>query len=151
MKKFIEIVTPIAEAKGDKNYEDVLSTVQTMLDNAQTEEILAETGTIDLSAAFSTMMATDNKRCLLPFAISVDIIEDDPAHKVNLYLSEIEAIKLIEALQKKLAEIKMLNAYTKPLRKCKQKERMLLPHRTLSFFYSIFLKASFIVLSLIVA
>ena len=116
MKKFIEIVTPIAEAKGDKNYEDVLSTVQTMLDNAQTEEILAETGTIDLSAAFSTMMATDDKRCLLPFAISVDIIEDDPAHKVNIYLSEIEAIKLIGALQKKLAEIKMLNAYTKPLR-----------------------------------
>ena len=116
MKKFIEIVTPIAEAKGDKNYEDVLATVQTMLDHVQTEEILAETGTIDLTAAFSTMMATGDKRCLLPFAISVNIIEDDPTHKVNLYLSEIEATKLIGALQKKLAEIKMFNTYTKPLR-----------------------------------
>lgn len=115
MKRFIELVTPIAESKGDKNYVEVLSTTQTMLDNSQTEEILAETGTIDLSAAFSTI-TTNDKKCLCPFAINVEITEDDPAHKTNLYLSEVETMNLIGALQKKLAEIKMLNAYTKPLR-----------------------------------
>ena len=41
MKRFIELVTPIVEAKGDKDYVEVLSTVQTMLDYSQTEEILA--------------------------------------------------------------------------------------------------------------
>lgn len=115
MKRFIELVTPIVEAKGDKDHVEVLSTAQTMLDYSQTEEILAETGTIDLSTAFS-FTTTNDKKCLYPFTINVEITEDDLAHKANLCLSEVEATNLIGVLQKKLAEIKMLNAYTKPLR-----------------------------------
>lgn len=114
MKRFIELVTPIVEAKGDKVYVEVLSTIQTMLDNSRIE-VLAETGTIDLSTAFS-FTTTNDKKCLCPFTINIEITEDDLAHKASLRLSEVEATSLIRAIQKKLAEIKMLNVYTRPLR-----------------------------------
>ena len=118
MTTFKELISPIIE-KSNKKEEllEIVNDTDRIIDGINTEKITTGNGTATVGVGYSYMHdKSSDKQSVCPFDVSLVATDDSTDNEILILLSEGKAKNLIEALQKKLAEIKMLNAYTKPLR-----------------------------------
>ena len=114
MTDFKEFVTPILKANGKGQYENIVDYVGIFLDSNKSEELLTNSGVVSVSEGYSKIKDGKTER-LCPFCVGITATEDGTDKETTVLLSEKNAEELIRVLQKKLAAIKLLNSYIKPL------------------------------------
>ena len=117
MATFKELISPVVKANKKEELLEIVNNADRIVKDIYTVKIITGNGTATVDVDYSYMhdKSTD-KKSVCPFAISLETTDDRTDNKILMFLSEKKAEKLINTLQKKLAEIKVLNAYTKPLR-----------------------------------
>lgn len=114
MATFKELASPIVKANKKEELLEIVNDANRVIEGVGDEKMITENGTAIVAVAFCFKGA--EKQGVRPFEISLVATDDNTDNETLILLSEEKAKDLIDALQKKLAEIKMLNAYTKPLR-----------------------------------
>ena len=114
MATFKELASPIVKANKKEKLLEIVNDANRIIEGVGDEKMITENGTAIVGIAFCFKGA--EKQGLRPFEISLVATDDNTDNEALILLSEEKTKDLIGALQKKLAEIKMLNAYTKPLR-----------------------------------
>ena len=117
MGTFKEFISPIVKANKKEGLLDIVDDANRIVEGIDTVKIITENGTATVGVGYCYMhdKSTD-KLSVRPFDISIVATDDNTDNETWILLSEEKTKNLIGALKKKLAEIKMLNAYTKPLR-----------------------------------
>ena len=114
MATFKEFISPIVKVNKKEGLLDIVDDANRIIEGVGDEKMITENGTAIVGIAFC--FKGDEKQDLRPFEISLVATDDNTDNEIVILLSEEKTKNLIDALQKKLAEIKMLNVYTKPLR-----------------------------------
>lgn len=114
MATFKELASPIVKANKKEELLEIVNDANRVIEGVGDEKMITENGTAIVGVAFCFKGA--EKQGVRPFDISLVATDDNTDNETLILLSEEKTKDLIEALQKKLAEIKMLNVYTKPLR-----------------------------------
>lgn len=117
MTTFKELISPIVKANKKEELLEIVNDTDRIIEGIDTDKITTGNGTATVGVAYCYLhdKSTDKKN-VCPFDISLVATNDSTDNEILMLLSEEKAKALIAALQKKLAEIKMLNTYTKPLR-----------------------------------
>lgn len=117
MATFKELISPIVKANKKEELLEIVNNADLIVKDIDTVKIITgnRTATVDVDYSYMHDKSTD-KKSVCPFAISLVTTDDSTDNEILMFLSEKKAKELINALQKKLAEIKMLNSYTRPLR-----------------------------------
>lgn len=117
MATFKEFISPIVKANKKEELLEIVNNADRIVKDIDTVKIITGNGTATVEVDCSYMHdKSTGKKSVCPFAISLVTTDDSTDNEILMFLSEEKTKDLIEALQKKLAEIKMLNVYTKPLR-----------------------------------
>ena len=114
MATFKELTSPIVKANKKEELLEIVNDANRIIEGFGTEQMMTGNGTATVGIAYCFKGA--EKQSVCPFAISLVTTDDSTDNEILMFLSEKKAKELINALQKKLAEIKMLNVYTRPLR-----------------------------------
>ena len=114
MTTFKELASPIVKANKKEELAEIANDANRIIEGFGTEQMMTENGTATVGIAYCFKGA--DKQGVRPFDISLVATDDNTDNETLILLSEEKTKDLIEALQKKLTEIKMLNVYTKPLR-----------------------------------
>lgn len=118
MATFKEFISPIVKANKKEELLEIVNNADRIVKDIDTVKIITGNGTATVGVDYSYMhdKSTDKKSVCPSFAISLVTTDDSTDNEISMFSSEKNTKKLINALLKKLAEIKVLNAYTKPLR-----------------------------------
>lgn len=114
MTTFKELASPTVKANKKEELLEIVNDANRIIEGFGTEQMVTGNGTATVGIACCFKGA--DKQGVRPFDISLVATDDNTDNETLILLSEEKTKDLIEALQKKLAEIKMLNVYTKPLR-----------------------------------
>lgn len=114
MATFKELTSPIVKANKKEELLEIVNDANRIIEGFGTEQMMTGNGTATVGIAYCFKGA--EKQSVCPFDISLVATGDSTDNEILMLLSEEKTKNLIEVLQKKLAEIKMLNVYTRPLR-----------------------------------
>lgn len=114
MATFKELTSPIVKANKKEELLEIVNDANRIIEGFGDEKMMTENGTAIVGVAYCFKGA--EKQSVCSFDISLVATDDNTDNETLILLSEEKTKDLIEALQKKLAEIKMLNVYTRPLR-----------------------------------
>lgn len=114
MATFKELTSPIVKANKKEELLEIVNDANRIIEGFGDEKMMTENGTAIVGVAYCFKGA--EKQSVCSFDISLVATDDNTDNETLILLSEEKTKDLIEALQKELAEIKMLNVYTRPLR-----------------------------------